>query len=278
MCHTSGRRKSNNMATASKHVNQEEINATSAQAAAQGVPPHIIKMWQARTVTGSELCLATFCMAQGVRFVESTDEYRRNPAISNSDLNAFVREQLGEEPQSPTRAMAVGTAIHGILLEKRSLSDYCFMRESEKALASSIIRKVTEKYGYLMEKSKHIQHEQPFYKEIITHVGAIKVKCLVDIVRTTRAGHKHLFDIKTTRAETEEQFLEAIEAYRYAQQGAYYLDITGASSFTLIGVSKTNGEIFEVTFKPQSREIRKARTEYMSVLRRMVSHFNNIAV
>jgi len=74
-------------------------------------------------------------------------------------------------------------------------------------------------------------------------------------------------DLKTTTAQTDEDFLAACVAYHYFRQAAFYLDFTGAEKFIFFGISKKEPhQTFTKKYLIDDPEIIQGRAEYEDLI------------
>ncbi len=73
-------------------------------------------------------------------------------------------------------------------------------------------------------------------------------------------------DIKSTAAETQRQFEEAVRYFDYDRQRARYMDIAGSDRDVLIGISKKNFKVFKVPIARNSNLYNTGRKSTVSWL------------
>jgi len=90
-------------------------------------------------------------------------------------------------------------------------------------------------YADLFEHQKE-QNDRPLYEQIAIWTDRVtKLPCKAKIDLQTGV---HIYDLKPTRAHSQEMFEQMAIRYQYERQAAFYLDGTRAKVFVLIAVQK----------------------------------------
>jgi hypothetical protein len=69
-------------------------------------------------------------------------------------------------------------------------------------------------------------------------------------------------DLKTTAAETQNQFLEAVDFFDWDRSRAWYMDIAGSDSDFIYAISKKNCKVFKLAIKRDSDTYRRGKEKY----------------
>lgn len=199
------------------------------------------------------------------QFSAKAGDYYDVDRLSHSRLNEFIRLLKGEKslPIIPKNA-AFGKLLHAQLFEPEKydqlLDSYLSFEKILTFKDVLIINRMNFKAAHfsifkLMLDNPATEYEKEFYFDL--HGIAFKLK--VDAI------HKKLIaDLKSTSARSLTEFLESCEKFGYFRQVAIYLHGTGADTFHIIGVSKSDPhDIFFVNATgPQfAKELAKAREE-----------------
>ena len=201
------------------------------------------------------------------------DPYFGRREVSNSTLSTikyyFQPPAFQMDPEVRDKAFAFGTLIDAMITEPEkvdyfkqtvgkltfSLEDFDRAKRMKDAFykdkfCSEIVsmcecQKVSIKHGF------DINHEGIEFQ--------LDVKCKWDLFVP---GFDLSGDIKSTTAETQEQFMNALNHFDYDRQRAWYMDIENRSNDILIGISKVNFKIFKVPVKRDSELYRSGRAKY----------------
>lgn len=160
-----------------------------------------------------------------------TDLYRGERAWSNSRLGILALELQELEYKGPERAFTFGTAVHEMFLENEIFDIKEFnLRKSEMKIINEIQEKLYQNEFFVEITSKGECEKPIFWTDDTT---GLKCKGKVDI-----EYKKIIFDIKTTAAKTEDEFLKSFRKYDYDRQAAFYLDGSGCDTMIFIAISK----------------------------------------
>lgn len=179
--------------------------------------------------------------------LETGDEYRSIPRVSNSDLTRLKEEHLGYGIGSgPARfnldkAKVFGRAFHQHLLEPETigtvlqqfLPDLAPGTLATPADPNALDSKRTEQLNNLMRIIRQDVFCQRYLRlsererTVVSTDPATGVACKarLDMVYTSPKRRNALvIDVKTTSARTQAQFLESCYTYDYDRQAAFYID------------------------------------------------------
>ncbi|MDR1943437.1 MAG: PD-(D/E)XK nuclease-like domain-containing protein [Synergistaceae bacterium] len=210
----------------------------------------------------------------------SNEEYHKGPGISSSGLGMIA--STPEEyfyslthPREETRAMAVGSAFHKLVLEPEGFDDEFFVMDDAQVCAEigGAKPRATSKYkewleGFLSanagktlleygeyegikEMAKLIRRRKAF--KAISAPGraedsffwrdpelGVLCKCRPDYLR----DDNYIIDLKTTEDASPAGFTRSVENYRYYVQAAFYIQgveaVTGepVKGFVFVAVEK----------------------------------------
>jgi hypothetical protein len=183
--------------------------------------------------------------------------YYNLPEVSNSDLLALARafNALPDNRAELEDIFNFGSLVDAMLSEDHKVlhSERALLQDGPKliytpdvweqadALAigckkdpviSLIIKQMIGQYIFV--RSLGFTHEDENY--------SIRARCKFDgFSKALQMGA----DYKTTSCKTKKQFRDAIDFFRWDQQGAFYMDLARIDQHWIIGISKHTGEIFK---------------------------------
>ena len=165
-------------------------------------------------------------------------QYRAIEAYSNSRLSQIKNQLIGISRPRPLKAFSIGSILHQIILEPElaEAEDYVFLTP---APIRHLLAARKAAFGNLFLK-RVLEDERTEVEQVFTWTDPetkLPCKAKVDIAYRDAAG-LHVIDLKSTGAKDWETFLRDCERYEYARQAAFYLDGTGAESFTIYGIQK----------------------------------------
>lgn len=186
------------------------------------------------------------------------DPYFGRPEVSNSDLTSlknilYPREEFGGKE----RAYANGTLLDNMITEIDKVDfyklevKYCDYKFTQEEFDNAKRMKA----AYLKDPfAKMINDAADFQAITVNHNFDIDyngfkfqlsagVRCKWDLlVRSWKMGG----DIKSTAATTQAQFVAACHHFDYFRSRAWYMDLEGTNKDVLIGISKTNYQVFKI--------------------------------
>lgn len=180
----------------------------------------------------------------------TNNEYHARPEVSNSDLKLFAEsprklelKKLGQLEQEQTQALALGSALHKLVLERESFNseyavlencdrrtkagkayydEFCQKNAGKEILSADIFAQICamEQSIYSIPRVRELLSsgvaEKPFFAEL----NGAKCKCKVDFLSTSANA---LIDVKTTSSLKD--FKRAMGAFGYFTQASFYADI-----------------------------------------------------
>jgi PDDEXK-like domain of unknown function (DUF3799) len=197
------------------------------------------------------------------------DEYRKLKAYSNSRLSEIKNLLMGMEQPKPLKAFSMGSILHQLILEPElaEAEDYVFLspapRRHLKAAMQAVLR---NRLLRRVLRSEEAEREQVI--QWTDKVTGLPCKAKVDIAYRDHRG-RHIIDLKSTGERTREAFLRSCAQYEYERQAAFYLDGSGAESFTIYGVQKVAPyRVFRKGYT--RRELEIGRWKYRFILGKVV--------
>lgn len=185
------------------------------------------------------------------------DPYFGRPEVSNSDLSSLkaMLYPNGLTFGDKWKAYAFGTLLDNLITEpdkvdlfnlKVQYQDYPYTQE-DFDLALKMKR------AYLKDDFCRMINEAADFQAItvvpdfkINYMGfefSLPARCKWDLlVPSWNMGG----DIKSTAAETQQQFEAACQHFDYFRSRAWYMDLQGTDKDMLIGISKKNCKIFKI--------------------------------
>jgi hypothetical protein len=199
------------------------------------------------------------------------DTYRKIGFWSNSELTKAYELLFGKEKSYITdeqreKAFKFGTNLHKHVLERDNLEGVG-LEEKDTIVELGASLRANKQCSWLLRFAN---------KEVVvlkSGFNSLDVKGKVDLLYKQGI----IADIKTTSCTNIRQFAESIEKYDYDRQAAWYIDIAGAKNFWLIGVSKSNGEVFFIDSSKAKGMISNGRKKYLGIVRSIVSEGITVA-
>lgn len=189
--------------------------------------------------------------------MSNPDSYYSRPEVSNSDLTElknylYPRAQYGDKE----KAFKFGTLVDALITEnervrydKLMVDDYVYTKdEFELGLEMrKALRKEAEKDQFLAvvlaqsDTQKFMVNKQQefFYGNFVYHLDT---RCKWD---WWLSSFNFGGDLKTTFAESQTQFDEAIDFFDWDRSRAWYMDIAGSKQDFIYAISKKNSRIFK---------------------------------
>lgn len=177
-------------------------------------------------------------------------EYFSHPYVNNSGLSKF---KGGDHWANKQKAFAFGSLVHAAILQFDRLN---IIRAT---LDGEAIDPIDVKRGMNMRRAFFDNDKcRDLFKTCRTEVAMYNKNTRFEFHGTKFAiDTKRKYDlwndvgtfggdIKTTNAETHEQFLNAIDEYDYDRGRVFYAAGSGAKMDIIIGISKINFNIFLV--------------------------------
>lgn len=206
--------------------------------------------------------------------MSNPDSYYSRSEVSNSDLTElknylYPRVQYGDKE----KAFKFGTLVDALITEndrvrydKLMVDDYLYTTEEfELGLEMrKALRKEAEKDQFLAvvlaqsDTQKFMVNKQQefYYGNFAYHLDT---RCKWD---WWLSAYNFGGDLKTTFAESQAQFDEAIDFFDWDRSRAWYMDITGSRQDFIYGISKKNQKIFKVFIKRDDPIYLKGKEKY----------------
>lgn len=241
-------------------------------------------------------------MKSGIYYELPGDQYHSGPGISNSGLGLIARSPLhywskyldpNREPEEPTPALELGTAVHCAILEPEEFSkrykvapDVDRRTKAGKELYEAFLaelgdaKAISEKdfrRCQMMAESMH-RHDAA---EIIFAGGKAEVSIFWEDeetgvlckIRPDWLMHRStsIFDLKTTEDASPRSFERSIMNYGYFRQAAFYLDGARAAGLEvdafLFGAIEKSAPFASAIYYAEGTMIEAGRAEYRRHLR-----------
>lgn len=183
------------------------------------------------------------------------DVYYDRDEVSNSDLSRLKQDLYGTFERDPADAFRFGNLIDHMITEPHKVNYFNYtcgddalteddFRRAEEMKKSFFRDDMARKILSLSDTQKvMINPAQSFDHEIRF---TLPVRCKWDLWMNSLGWGG---DIKSTSANTREQFEDAVRFFDYDRQRFFYMNISGSSQDVLIGISKENFKVFKVTIK-----------------------------
>lgn len=214
------------------------------------------------------------------------NNYRRYPAVSNSDLSWLQEYWLAKDIIIDLRkAYANGTLIDAMITEphkvnyfKRTVEgeDYTFSFDEFEAAKEMKKAFFKDRFCASFVQSCKFQHISlrpsfPVHYEGLNF--SLPAKCKWDLFRPDidLSG-----DIKSTACTTQKQCEEALRYFNYDRSRAWYMDLEGRNNDILIFISKVNFKVFKIPVKRDSEIYKDGLLKYQELAFRYWYLFEDI--
>jgi hypothetical protein len=210
------------------------------------------------------------------------DGYFQREEVSNSDLG-WLEEQLAprEWQIDKQAAYRFGTLLDAIVTDPDKVNHYNYSIEGR-------IFYTPQEFSLALEMAAQLRND-PMAAYFIQHASAqtqmirdlemnyegldfnLKVRCKWDWwLRQFGWGG----DLKSTVAETQEQFIQACKYFKYDRQRALYMDIAGSEQDILIGVSKKPPHnVFKLPIRRGDEFYNSGKAKYIELAYKWISFF-----
>lgn len=184
------------------------------------------------------------------------DNYYSRPEISNSDLSWLKNSlSISDEVMSPYLSYRFGTLVDAVITDPENFDfqnlaygNYVYEREEldralkmkSSFLKDEFCRKLIKASSTQTVKVGEVQ---------LSYAGllfSLLMRCKYDLLAESLGIGG---DLKSTTAQTKEQFYNSIFHFDYDRQRAVYMSISGLDRDVVIGVSKVNFKVFKVYIK-----------------------------
>ena len=212
------------------------------------------------------------------------DNYRRFPAVSNSDLTAL---QKYWEPENiwidKEKAFRFGNLIDAIITEPEKVNYFTLQVNDvqytkEEFDQAEEMRKAFYRDEFCKSMVKQCSFQrisfQPSFNIVYDGFSFnLPAKCKWDLF----CEHIDLSgDIKSTAAATQKQFEEACHHFDYFRSRAWYMDLEGRSNDILIGISKKNNKVFKIPIKRGDKFYNAGKAQYQEIAFRYWAYYGDI--
>lgn len=202
------------------------------------------------------------------------DSYYNRSEVSNSDLTS-LKNMLHPHVQYGDReaAFKFGSLVDAIITEPERVNHYLYMVDDAK-YSEEDFRKAKEMYRSLKSEAKHdsfldyvlknsctqktmINKAQPF--EYAGFDFELDTRCKWDwFLEQFGFGG----DLKTTFADSQKQFEEAVDFFDWDRSRAWYMDIAGSDKDFIYAISKKNFCVFKKFIERGDRVYSRGREKY----------------
>ncbi|PKP11993.1 MAG: hypothetical protein CVU09_00395 [Bacteroidetes bacterium HGW-Bacteroidetes-4] len=193
------------------------------------------------------------------------DDYYKHSAMSNSDLGLL---EAKTQDFDPTEAYAFGNLVDHLITEpekvdvyRNSCNGHIFTNEQMQQAIKMKAAFMLDPLAKLMVDNADCQ--QIMHKWVHHKIGNIEftldARCKWDLWMSKFGWGG---DIKTTTAETQEQFEAACRHFKYPRQRFFYMTLAGSEKDVLIGISKKNYKVFKITIRKGDAFWNEGRENY----------------
>lgn len=210
------------------------------------------------------------------------DPYYSRAEVSNSDLgwleNIFSPPQVVYDLEQIYR---FGNLVDAIITEPETVNYYKRSVKGEVFEKADFDKAVMMKKAFMKDPFCRKLHEmstgQHIHSRVMTITNGITfdvaARCKYDLW-STLAGWGG--DIKGLAVETQGQFEAACTHFNYDRQRAWYMDISGANTDVLIGISKKNFKIFKIVITRGDSFYLSGKAKYEELALKWHILFSNI--
>lgn len=198
------------------------------------------------------------------------DNYFLRKEVSNSDLTALKMRLSAREPVDYTAAFRFGNLIDAMITTNNRVDYRKYTVGNER---------YTKQEFQLAEKMKRAYFQDEYCRSLLpTEIEKQKI----DLRRLDFDFNGYKFsldcrckwdlwlkqqgfggDIKSTVAETQQQFESAVKYFDMDRQRAFYMDIGGSDMDVIIGISKKNFKVFKIFINRESDIYKSGRDKYV---------------
>lgn len=215
--------------------------------------------------------------------IGTLDTYYTRSEASNSDLSALKNYFMPRDyVMDATAAYRFGNLIDALITEKHRCDHYSMRVDDEQ------FNRTEWDHAILMKRSFD---KDPFCQQILkvcsgqaVKVGMVKLhysgidfelmmRCKFDLWSDAL---NYGGDIKSTTAETQEQFEAACRHFDYDRQRAVYMTLSGAQKDMLIGISKKNLKVFKIPINRDSEFFKSGMEKFQELAFRYWTLFGDI--
>lgn len=184
----------------------------------------------------------------------SNEEYFALFAASNSELRKA--DELFKSKENfidPTKAYRFGSALDALATDINDLKIKGMDDDEVKLLfpmRRALIKNPIYQALFAGQDTQAVFYDPQFPVNLDGREVTIPAKCKYDLWNEKLDKRKKFGgDLKSTDANSDQAFRDAIKFFQYNKQGAWYMDITRTDRFIIIGVSKRNFKTFVVQIR-----------------------------
>lgn len=176
--------------------------------------------------------------------------YFSHPALSNSRLSQFDQETSGRDAFDSTAAFRLGHLCDAFITAPKTLD---YINYTIDALPHQYTKEEFE-WGQRASRAfyddpvcKAVAQQSEMQVEMYVEVdfegiGKLKCKCKYDgFLWPAHWG----WDLKTTQANSEAEFDEAMETFSIDRQCFFYMSLSNSNKFCIFAINKRNFRIFK---------------------------------
>ncbi len=205
------------------------------------------------------------------------DTYFSRKEVSNSDLTElknllYPRTQYGDKE----KAFKFGTLIDAIITEPARVDFYNLTVDSVQYLKEDFELAVEMRKSLIAESRK-----DKFLANVLEHASTQSVSirkdqvfdyCGFEFLLDTRCKWDwHLpaanfgGDLKSTFAQSQKQFEDAIEFFDWDRSRAWYMDIVGSDRDFIYAISKKNCKVFKYFIQRGDKTYERGKEKYLDL-------------
>lgn len=183
------------------------------------------------------------------------DLYYKRPEVSNSDLSALKKYFEPDFNEfDPTEAYRFGNLVDAMCTEpekvdyfKRTVSDYDEPFTVEQFEIAERMKNAYRKDSIVKQITPFCEYQKVFTGIVNFNYGgfefSLNMRCKFDFFMSAMQWGG---DLKSTVATSQKQFIAAFDHFDYPRSRVLYMLLSGAKKDLVIGVSKTNLEVFKI--------------------------------
>ena len=190
--------------------------------------------------------------------------YFDRPEVSNSDLKKLHDKLYPRPNYDPTDAYWFGTVLDAVVTEPERVDfdnktvdgqqvndiDWCHILEMKKSFDAE---KLCSDILDISDPQKIIVRDMDF--QYGDYSFTMPCRCKYDFYNPYVGA-----DLKSTTAQTDEQFISACKHFMYFNQAYFYMNMGYLHKFLIIGISKINYNVFYVPIHIGSPEYEEGKT------------------
>ena len=199
-------------------------------------------------------------------------DYFNLPQCSNSDLTELYLLNQNDPEIDKEKAYEFGSLVDAVITEEGIVN--VFKREVNgkpyPVVDFEVAKKMREAFFRDRELRgifKHSEKQKIFIRNVPLFFNGISfvqpMRCKYDLWLNDLWWGP---DLKSTAAETQQQFINACKFFDYDRQVSVYMTITGSNQHMLIGISKNNFHVFKFRVQRGDKFFKSGMSKFLPLV------------